>query len=196
MADRPTIRFHEIEGTMSLDGLTVRATLVGDKLTISIDDPQAIVDSLTMIDERAAETVLHRTGVAGRSRIRATVKQMSDQLHDTGRAAALHVISRMRPDGDIDSEAVLALSRAVALSGRAEMWSWTMSRVRDTFGRVNRQEPDAIIPPFLAAAFADLVGSHGFTHEHYEAMTSSWRTAVGPLPGEAAESPQELPKAG
>jgi hypothetical protein len=144
-----------------------------------------------MVDEQSQETVLHRDGLAVRTRIRATVKQMTDQLHDAGRTAALETISRMHPDGDMDSEAFLALSRAVALAGRTEMWSWTITRVRETFGRLHRQEPDMLTPPFLAAAFAELVGSHGFEVEHYEAMTYSWRVAVGPLPGETTRQASE-----
>lgn len=177
-----------LEAALSLDGLTVRLHLLGEELVITVDDPTASVDTLSLVDAHSRETVLQRTGLAARTRTRAVVTRMIDALHDAGSISARAVVARMRPGGDIDSEAVHALSRAVALSGRAEMWGWTMTRVRDSFQLLRLEDPDAIIPPFLAAGFADLTGRHGFEREHFEAMTASWRAVVGDLPAEADSS--------
>lgn len=187
MTDRPTTRFHRLEGSMVLDGLTLRARLVGDQLTISLDDAAAAVNSLDLIDEQAGEKLLHRDDLAVRTRTRRTVKEMIVRLHGAGQTSALEVVARMHPEGNLDSFAMTALSQAAALAGRSDLWSWTLSAVRSSFGRLSPEEQDAIAPPFLAAAFVDLIGSHGFRLEHYETMTSSWRVTVGSLPHAGSE---------
>lgn len=185
MSDVPPRAERRLEATLNLDGLTVRLDLVGEELVIAVDDPLASLDALTLLDTHNQETVLHRTGLAARTRTRTVVSQMIDALHEAGSTSARAVAARMRPDGDIDSEAVHALPRAVALSGRAEMWGWTMARVRNSFQRLRLEDPDAITPPFLAAGFADLTGRHGFEREHFEAMNASWRAVIGELPAGA-----------
>ena len=140
----------------------MRLHLVGEDLVIAVDDPVASLDALSLLDRHGQETVLHRTGLAARTRTRTVVTWMIEVLHEAGSTSARAVAARMRRGGDIDSEAVHTLSRAVALSGRAQMWGWTMARIRDSFPLLRLEDPDATVPPFLAAGFADLTGCHGF----------------------------------
>lgn len=114
-----------------------------------------------------------------RPQIHTTLSSMLERASSLGQEEVDLIAAGVGPAGSDGSAAMEALVRAVAGAGRIPEWDEVYRRVCDTLERTGLERTYAITPAFLAASFHDLIGTEEFTVEHYDAMTSSWRSHVG-----------------
>ena len=77
---------------------------------------------------------------------------------------------------------VTARSAALAAS-RTPAWAAAVAAARDVAW-------DAAWAAAAALVVRDLIGQHGFTQDHYDALTGPWRTVIGPVHPDDAEVAQ------
>jgi hypothetical protein len=88
------------------------------------------------------------------------------------------VITGLEPGGVTGSAAWVELREAVVAAGRTEEWNEIVTGVRQGFEARGLDGAEAITPAFLGSGFRQLQGVGEFTAEHYDALTTSWRTHV------------------
>ena len=67
---------------------------------------------------------------------------------------------------------------AIRDAARDASWNASWNAVR---GAVRGAARDAAWGAALTLVVRDLIGQHGFTQEHYDALTGPWRTVIGPI---------------
>lgn len=165
---------------ITVDGATVYCTKTDGKLVVSIDDPGCTLAEVGLTEHASGRSLAKAKDPTAEARALKAVEPLSRAINDQDRSAGIR--SAIHGATSVDAyEALLVLRLAARAAGLTSYWPSITSQAGQVLIPSCLSNAHRDWAPFLALAYRDLIGSHGFTAEHYAALTSGWRAVVGPV---------------